>query len=193
MVLMHYPIPLAAALWSRIYIGQFTISSTNAKCLILSMLQKCSHPQSQEYSSCTSIHVYLLLQYNLQIPLKIIASRLKVVLPQVISSNQVAFLPSRSILDNVLMTYELLKVYNNTHISPRAMLKLNISKAFDSIQWDSIVRIMSLVNFPKHIVAWIFARISTASYSIIVNGSNVGYFQSKQGIRQGDVMSAYFS
>lgn len=55
---------------------------------------------------------------------------------------------------------------------------------------------MDLVNVPKHIVAWIYACISTAMFSIIVNSITVEYFPSRQGIRQddprqGDPMSAY--
>lgn len=71
------------------------------------------------------------------------------------------------------------------------MLKLDLKKAFDSIHWSSIVRIMALMRFPKVFVAWIYNCISTPSFSISHNGFNSGYFNSKQGIRQGDPISSY--
>lgn len=70
-------------------------------------------------------------------------------------------------------------------------MKLNIMKAFDSLQWDSIVRIMGYMNFPPHFVAWIYECLSTVEYSININGSSVGFFGSKQGICQGDPFSAF--
>lgn len=58
---------------------------------------------------------------------------MKRVLPSLISPNQAAYLPGRSILDNVLLSHELLNGYNHSNISPRAMFKLDIMKAFDMI------------------------------------------------------------
>jgi hypothetical protein len=122
---------------------------------------------------------------------KIIASRLRLVLPTIISSNQAAFLPGRSILDNILLAHELFKGYNNKNSAPKAMMKLDIMKAFDMLQWDSIVRIMGFMNFPPHFVAWVYECMSTPTYSININGVMKGFFGSKQGIRQGDPLSAF--
>lgn len=63
---------------------------------------------------------------------KILATRLKAVLPDLISRNQAALLP-RSILDNVFLSQELLQGYKRFQISPRAMIKLDIRKAIDII------------------------------------------------------------
>ena len=122
---------------------------------------------------------------------KIIASRLKTVLPSIISPNQAAFLTGRSILDNVLLSHELLNGYARDNIPARGMLKLDIMKAFDMLQWDSIVRIMGYMNFPHHFITWIYECIKGAKFSIIINGAPVGFFNSKQGVRQGDPISAY--
>jgi len=65
---------------------------------------------------------------------RILASRLKMVLQHVISRNQAAYLPKRNILDNVMLAHELLNGYSSKHISPRAMLKIDLRKAFDSVK-----------------------------------------------------------
>lgn len=122
---------------------------------------------------------------------KIIATRLVAVLQRIISHNQVAFLPKRNILDNIMLAHELLKGYGAANNPSGAMLKLDLKKAYDSIQWKSIVRIMSIMGFPKVYVAWIYECLSTANFSLIFNGTSSGYFPSKQGIRQGDPLSSY--
>jgi hypothetical protein len=122
---------------------------------------------------------------------KVIASRLKIVLPRVISKNQAAFLPGRNILDNILLAHELLKGYSRKTSIPKAMFKLDIMKAFDMLQWDSIIRIMGYMDFPPHFLAWIYECISTPTFSVIINGSPAGFFRCRQGIRQGDPISAY--
>lgn len=104
-------------------------------------------------------------------------------LPTIISANQAAFLFGRDIIDNVLMSHELLNGYGSINATPRAMFKLDIMKAFYTIQWDSIVRILGYMNFPTHFVAWIYSYISTTHFSISINGSSTGFFPSKQGIR----------
>lgn len=113
------------------------------------------------------------------------------VLPLIISQNQVAFLPNRSIFDNILLAQELLCGYARSNATPSAMLKLDITKAYDSIHWSSIVRIMALMNFPKPFVGWVYECISTPSFSIVLNGRPIGYFKSMQGIRQGDLIPSY--
>lgn len=100
-------------------------------------------------------------------------------------------MPGRSILDNVLLAQELLKDYGKVAFSPTVVLKQDISKAYDTVQWSSIVRIMANMGFPKTFVSWIYTCISTPSFSVIINGRPIGYFKSKCGIRQDGPISSY--
>ncbi|KAL9308798.1 putative reverse transcriptase domain-containing protein [Arabidopsis thaliana] len=63
---------------------------------------------------------------------KIIANRLKLVLPKFIAGNQSAFVKDRLLIENVLLATELVKDYHKNSISSRCALKIDISKAFDS-------------------------------------------------------------
>lgn len=94
---------------------------------------------------------------------KIIVSRLKNVLPFLISENHAAFLLHRN---NVLLTHELLKDYKRTGVSLRDMLKLDIRKAYDTLQWTSISKVLSRMNIPAHFSSWIYTCLSTIHFSL---------------------------
>ena len=64
----------------------------------------------------------------------IIAKRLKATLSEAIELNQCAFVEGRLLLENVLLATELVKDYHKDMVSTRAAIKLNIKKAFDSVQ-----------------------------------------------------------
>nr|GFA35420.1 putative RNA-directed DNA polymerase, eukaryota, reverse transcriptase zinc-binding domain protein [Tanacetum cinerariifolium] len=67
---------------------------------------------------------------------KIIANRIKHGLKTIISPNQSAFVPGRSITDNILLTQELMHNYHLDRGSPRCAFKVDIQKAYDTVDWD---------------------------------------------------------
>jgi len=80
---------------------------------------------------------------------KVLANRLKVVLPQCISDNQSVFVPRRSILDNAMVAIEVLHSMklkargNDGNVS----LKLDISKAYDRMDWEYLREVMVKMGF----------------------------------------------
>lgn len=70
-------------------------------------------------------------------------------------------------------------------------MKIDISKAFDSVQWPFLLNTLKALGFPDKFIHWINLCISTASFSVQVNGELVGYFQSNRGLRQGCSLSPY--
>lgn len=120
---------------------------------------------------------------------KLLAGRLKAVLPSVINHSQSAFLPGRLLLENVLLATEIIQGYNKKDVAPSAMLKVDLRKAFDSVRWDFIITTLKAINLPEKFIGWIFECISTASFSISVNGQSNGFFRNTKGLRQGDSLS----
>lgn len=70
---------------------------------------------------------------------KILANRLKNILPKCITWNQSAFIKERLLMENALLASELVKDYHKDSISPRCAMKIDISKAFDSVQWPFLI------------------------------------------------------
>lgn len=70
-------------------------------------------------------------------------------------------------------------------------MKIDISKAFDSVQWGFVLHILEAKGIPSKFIHWIKLCITTPSFSVQVNGELAGYFQSTRGLRQGCSLSPY--
>ena len=124
---------------------------------------------------------------------KVLANRLKQILPQIISPTQNAFVPGRLITDNVLVAYEALHTMHGRRkgkIETLAM-KLDISKAYDKVEWDFLKRIMLKLGFPDVWVDRVMSYVISPSFSILINGKPYGTIHPTRGIWQGDPLSPY--
>lgn len=79
---------------------------------------------------------------------KILANRLKAILPDFIEPNQCAFVEGRLLLKNILVATELVKDYHKDSIAPRSAIKFDISKTFDTVQWSFIIGILRALQLP---------------------------------------------
>lgn len=64
---------------------------------------------------------------------RIMAYRLKQMISRIINPTQSAFIPGKSILDNVLLSHELIRGFHLDKGSPKMFLKIDLSKAFDML------------------------------------------------------------
>lgn len=122
---------------------------------------------------------------------KLMAERMKLVLPHVIDPAQSAFVPGRSISDNVIMAQELFRGYSRETGMPKCALKVDLHKAFDSVLWDFILASLEKLNFPQKFCSWVKACVCFPKFSVKINGTLNGYFSGAKGLRQGCPMSPY--
>ena len=124
---------------------------------------------------------------------KVLVNRLKMILPYVVSDSQSAFLSGRLITDNVLVAFE------NLHYLKRKTqgklgfmaLKLDMSKAYDRVEWEFLRRAMLHLGFVNRFVSMIMACITSVSFFVLLNGEPVGNIKPSKGLRQGDPFSPY--
>ncbi|RVX18473.1 putative ribonuclease H protein [Vitis vinifera] len=121
---------------------------------------------------------------------KVLANRLKKVMGKVISEPQNAFVEGRQILDAVLIANEAVDSRLKSN-QGGVMCKLDIEKAFDHVGWKFLLTVLKQMGFGQRWIMWIEWCISTVRYSVLINGSPSGFFQSSRGLRQGDPLSPY--
>ncbi|KAI0511714.1 hypothetical protein KFK09_012346 [Dendrobium nobile] len=118
---------------------------------------------------------------------KLLANKLKEVLPLIIHDNQVGFIAKRCSSDDIILAADLLrefKVGSNLFCA-----KLNIWKAFDSLSRDFLLHRLRMKGFPEPFIKWIKGCISDVYFSVCINGSLEGFFKSSSGLRQGCPLS----
>ena len=116
---------------------------------------------------------------------KVLANRLKPVLPRIISPTQSAFVLGRLITNNVLVAYEMLHTMHARKKGKKGSmaLKLDISKAYDLVKWQFLQGIMEKIGFPTQWIERVMSCVTTASFSILVNGKPYGMVHPSRGIR----------
>ncbi|KAJ4745251.1 RNA-directed DNA polymerase (reverse transcriptase)-related family protein [Rhynchospora pubera] len=124
--------------------------------------------------------------------MKLVANRLRPYMRNVISIEQNAFIKGRTISDNVILVKEVLHSFKQRGYHQLAfMLKADVSKAFDKLEWVFLARAMEYLNVPSKIINLMLSSYKRARVSININGKGDGFITPTRGLRQGCPMSPY--
>nr|GEU39994.1 hypothetical protein [Tanacetum cinerariifolium] len=115
---------------------------------------------------------------------KIITNRFMEGIKEVVSDNQSAFIPGRRISDNILIMQELMHNYHRNRGSPRCAFKIDIQKAYDTVDWKFLENILIKFGFHNTMVKKIMACVSSTSFSLSINGKIHGFFKGKRGVME---------
>nr|ABN08473.1 reverse transcriptase - beet retrotransposon, putative [Medicago truncatula] len=116
---------------------------------------------------------------------KLLANRLRGVIGSVISDSQSAFVKNRKILDGILIANEVVDEARKKN-KDLMLFKADFEKAYDSIDLGYLDSVLAQMSFPVLWRKWIRECVSTATTSVLVNGSPTDEFPLQRGLRQGD-------
>jgi hypothetical protein len=150
------------------------------------LLPKKQHPQQiSDYRPISLTHSFA------KIVTKILANRLGPELEHIISKNQTAFVKKRHIHDSFVYVQNVIKLLHTKKV-PAIFIKLDISKAFDSVNWPYILSIMSHLGFGQNWRNWVSSLWCSTSSRILMNGEPGRRILHCRGVRQGDPLSNVF-
>lgn len=158
-----------------------TVNST-----ILSLVPK--HPGASSVADYRPISCCTTLYKTIS---KILVAKLKPILSDLILPNQTAFIQGRLLVENTILATDLVDGYHKNKGPPRITLKVDIAKAFDTLNWDFLFICLSALEVPSIYLNWLRACVCTPSFTIGYNGTIQGHFKGKRGLRQGDPLSPY--
>jgi hypothetical protein len=122
---------------------------------------------------------------------KVLANRLKQVLPEVVSEEQSNFVLGRLITDNVIMAYECLHFMKSKKRKKKGFLffKARHEKSYDRVEWDYLEAIMKKLGFSHMFVDTIMRGVRSVTFLVLFNGARSQEFKPTCGICQGDPIS----
>ena len=116
---------------------------------------------------------------------KLLANRLRLVVPAIISPFQSAFLQGRHMSDNIVMAEEIVAAWRRDR-TPGFLWKVDFSKAYDSLDWRFLWNVLRRRGFLETWVRWVKQCLTTSTFAVLINRRpQGGWIHPQRGIRQG--------
>jgi hypothetical protein len=139
-------------------------------------------PKEKGAQSFSRFHPISLCNTGYKIITKVIANRIKKVLPKIIPENQGDFIQGRQIQDNIILMQE--AIHSSCQRKDKGMLvKLDLANAFDRVRLNFLFAMMLKMGFHPQLVRWIRACIAGPWITPPVNGRLNNFFQASRGLR----------
>ena len=120
----------------------------------------------------------------------VIANRIKGTLQKLIHKDQTGFIAGRYIGENTRLIYDIMD-YTEENNLPGLLLLVDFEKAFDSVSWSFIYKVLEYFGFGVSIISWIKLFNNNAKLRINQGGNLSTFFQIGRGCQQGDPISPF--
>ena len=131
-----------------------------------------------------------LLNTDVKLLSKVLAFRIKEVLPKIIHNNQSGYVEGRFIGEIIRTIDDIMEFTKSERISG-ILAFLDFEKAFDSIEWEFLHKCSEVFNFGPDFKTWVSVLYTDISSFVCNNGVHSDFFKVERGVRQGDPLSPY--
>ena len=131
-----------------------------------------------------------LLNVDSKIISKALSEKLKEVLPDLISSQQTAYVKNRHIGENGRLISDIIEITKIRKIGG-FLVTMDIEKAFDSLDHNFLISTLEKYGFGQNFILWIKILLNDQESCVINGGKTTKYFMLGRGARQGDPISAF--
>ena len=121
---------------------------------------------------------------------KVIATRIKNVLPNIIQHYQTGYVKDRYIGETVRSVFDVMDLTLKENV-PGLLIFIDFQKAFDSLEWNFLLSCLEAFNFGPDFIRWVKTFYKNIQSCVINNGLMSDYFTLERGVRQGDPLSPY--
>ncbi|XP_075088070.1 uncharacterized protein LOC142170146 [Nicotiana tabacum] len=147
-------------------------------------------PKKKEVTIFSDLRPISLSNFSNKVISRVVHERLDKFLPSLISEEQLGFVKGRNIVENILLTQEIVTdIRLRTKAGPNVILKLDMTKAYDRISCLFLTKVLRKMGFTERLIGIVFGLVSYNWYSILINGQAHGFFKSSRGVKQGDPVS----
>lgn len=114
---------------------------------------------------------------------KMIVRSIKPLLPNIINPLRSIFIHNLSIEDNIIVIEEVAHKFKKVKPSRNIMaIKIDLTKAFDCLEWSFIKETLDWFGFPKTLTSLIMSYLTSSSISVLWNGEITPSFLPSRGI-----------
>lgn len=149
-----------------------------------------------KYSDAQSLKNYRpmsLCNTSYKIITKMISTLLRPIMEKIIGPCQTSFLKNRQAIDNAIIVQEIISKFRKTKEKiGNSIMKIDLEKAFDKLEWSFIRNTLIYFNFCSRIINLIMFYICTRSSAVLINGARTDFFNPSRGICQGDTISPLY-
>ena len=160
----------------------------------LSITQKrgllCLIPRKTTHYSKKNWRLLSLLNQDYKILAKLMAERIKLVLPYLIDQDQTGLLKGRYIEQNIVTIFDIIH-HTDVENIPAVMILIDFEKAFDKLEWNFMFKCLEFFKFPPNIKDWVKILYTDIKSSVTNNGWHTEYFNLSRDVRQGCPFSPY--
>ncbi|KAG0479798.1 hypothetical protein HPP92_010656 [Vanilla planifolia] len=144
----------------------------------------CLIPKGSAVASLSDLRPIALCSVFGKLLSKVLANRLRPLLPSLISPEQTAFIRGRNIADNILLTQEMVHRIDRKRKAPNALFKLDIRSAFDRVSWRFLDAVLEGFGFSQLFRRLVGNSLDASWLSVLINGEPKGFFKPSCGVKQ---------